>query len=302
MKSFRQIVLDEYFEPSAGKALRVTLAFILPLIWGMLTGNMEPAVWIAITAQILSNVKIRGAYPLKLLILSGAVLACAVCAALGTLAGGNWLVATLLMMALAFPGGFVRQSGDHGPGITVGVLLLYLLSLDHPGNMILAGKMFLWVLAGGVLALLFTLLAWAFVPFSPFRRSIALTWKALSDWLGAFSLQADTGSMQGPVNELDEKELFFRGELNNSMETLSRRQALSHARQNRFSYQLVELRRIASFAGNVISSLRVLMDTAAKNEQFPAKLFHFLLENMAQVTHRISLSIITHRPEDIYAT
>lgn len=300
MKYFRQIVLDEYFEPSLGRALRVTLAFVLPLIWGMFTGNLGPAVWISITAEILSNVRIRGAYPLKLLILAGAVPACAVCAALGTLAGGNWWLASLLMMALAFPGGFVRQSGDHGPGITVGVLLLYLLSLDHPGGWAMAGKMFIWALAGGALALLFTLLSWAFVPFSPFRRSVALTWKGLSDWLLGFSALVDLPENERPVNKLDESELAFRGKLSDSMETLSRRQALSHARRNRFSWQLVELRRIASVAGNVVSSLRAITDIAKKNGEFPRKLFYYLLENAGQAAHRIALSIITHRPEDAY--
>lgn len=57
--------------------------FILPLIWGMATNNLGPAVWIAISGQILCSVSIRGTYPLRLLILSGAVLACSVSAALG---------------------------------------------------------------------------------------------------------------------------------------------------------------------------------------------------------------------------
>ena len=63
-----------------GKGIRVALALVAPLVWGMATGHMEPAVWIAITAQVLSSVSLRGAYPLKLLVQGGAVPACAVCA------------------------------------------------------------------------------------------------------------------------------------------------------------------------------------------------------------------------------
>jgi uncharacterized membrane protein YccC len=261
LKSIHQIVLNEYFEPAAGRAVRVTLAFVLPLIWGMVTGNMAPAVWICITAQILSNVTIQGSYPLKLLILSGGVLACAVCGALGTLAGHHWLVAAVLMAILAFLGGFVRQSGNYGPGITIGVLLIYLLALDQPGESVLAGENFAWIFIGGVLALLFTLLAWMFVPFSPFRRSIALTWKALADWLDIFEEANETGSSENSsVTSLDEKELLLRNELNSSMELLSRKQALAHAKQNRYSFRLVELRRMASEAGNALSSLQTLKE------------------------------------------
>lgn len=302
MKSIHQIVLNEYFEPAAGRAVRVTLAFVLPLIWGMVTGNMAPAVWICITAQILSNVTIQGSYPLKLLILSGGVLACAVCGALGTLAGHHWLVAAVLMAILAFLGGFVRQSGNYGPGITIGVLLIYLLALDHPGDSVLAGEMFAWILIGGVLALLFTLLAWMFVPFSPFRRSIALTWKALADWLDIFEEANETGSSENSsVTSLDEKELLLRNELNSSMELLSRKQALAHAKQNRYSFRLVELRRMASEAGNALSSLQTLKESVSDLAGFPEELFHHLTGNLAQVARRIAISIITHRPEDIYA-
>ncbi|MGH2642942.1 MAG: FUSC family protein, partial [Chitinophagaceae bacterium] len=302
MKSIHQIVLNEYFEPAAGRAVRVTLAFILPLIWGMVTGDIGPAVWISITAQILSNVTIQGSYPLKVLILSGGVLACAVCGALGTFAGHHWLVAAVLMAILAFLGGFVRQSGNYGPGITIGVLLIYILALDHPGDSVLAGEMFAWILIGGMVALLFTLLAWMFVPFSPFRRSIALIWKALADWLDTFEkTHGDASSEKIPVNSLDERELLLRDELNSSMELLSRQQALAHARQNRYSFRLVELRRMASEVGNAVSSLQTLEESARRLAGFQEELFRNLTGNMAQAARRIAISILTHRPEDIYA-
>lgn len=302
MKSIHQIVLDEYFEPAAGRAVRVTIAFVLPLIWGMITGNMAPAVWVSITAQILSNVTIQGSYPLKLLILSGGVLACAVCGALGTLAGHHWLAAAVLMAALAFLGGFVRQSGNYGPGITIGVLLIYLLALDHPGNVVLAGEMFTWILIGGILTLLFTLLAWVFVPFSPFRRSIALIWKALADWLDTFGeINKMESAEEKPVTSLDEKELLLRNELNSSMELLTRKQALAHSKQNRYTFRLVELRKMASEAGNAVSSLQTLEESTRPIGEIPKELFHHLKGNLAQVARRIATSIITHRPEDIYA-
>jgi uncharacterized membrane protein YccC len=266
----------------------------------MATANIGAAVWIAISAQVLSSVNIRGSYPLKLLILSGAVLACAVCAALGTLAGGYWIGAAVLMAGLAFLGGFVRQSGDHGPGIAIAVLLLYLLSLDHPGDVNTAAEMFLWVLEGGILALLSTLIAWAFVPFNPFRRSIALTWKTLAEWLQIFSGQTNDTETPEPVSALDEKELALRSELNDSIETLSRRQAIAHAKQNRYSYQLVELRRIVSEAGNAASALRTVTETVAQNKHFPEKLFHYALDNMRLTAQRIAISIVTHKGEDIY--
>jgi uncharacterized membrane protein YccC len=300
LKSFHQIILEEYFEPTIGKAIRVMLALVLPLIWGMLTGHMTPAVWIAISAQVLSSVNVRGSYPLKLLVLSGAVAACAVAAALGTLAGAWWAVAALLMAALAFIGGFVRQSGDHGPGITLAVLLLYLLTLDSPGGFRAAGDLFLWVLEGGLLALLSTLANWAFTPFDPFRRSIAMTWKTLAEWLHLLSRHLRETGEGRYLRELDEKELALRAELNDSMETLSRRQAIAHARQNRYAYRLVELRRLASLAGGALSSLRVTAEQILREQDFPDKLFQYALENMRIVAQRLGICIVTNKAEDAY--
>lgn len=302
LKSFQQIILDEYFEPVMGKALRVTIAFVGPLLWGMATGRMDSAVWMAITAQVLSNISIRGSYPLKLLVLSGVVLACAACAALGTLAGNQWWLAGAMMMVLAFLAGFVRQSGDHGPGITIAVLLLYLLCVDHPGGLAEAAQMFGWVAAGGVLALVFTLVAWAFVPFSPFRRSIALTWKALAEWLQEYARYLGHEDEAGLLGRLDEQELALRHELSTSMELLSRKQAIAHARQNRYSFHLIELRRLVSAAGNALSSLRTAAETIERQEAFPRSMYRYALENLAQTARRLAIAIINHRPEDVYTT
>ncbi|PJJ75606.1 putative membrane protein YccC [Thermoflavifilum aggregans] len=304
MKPLHQIILQEYFEPAIGRAVRVTLAFVVPLIWGLLTGHMGEAVWIALTAQLLSNVLIPGSYPLKILILSGATLAAAVCAMLGKLAGHCWLVATLLMMVLAFLGGFVRQTGNFGPGITISVLLLYLLTLDHPGNRQTALHLFAWVSTGGLLAIGFTVLAWAFVPFSPFRRSVALVWKALADWLHAFYEQQFQPHAAQPdvLNPLDEHELSFRQAMSDSMEWLSRKQALARARLYRQVYQLVELRRIASQVAQSLAALRTTTESYLQQDSFPKETFSYLLDNLSRTAERLALSIISHRREHVYFT
>lgn len=300
MSGLKHIFLDEYFEPALGRAIRVTLAFILPLAWGLFTGNMEAAVWIAIGAEVLTFAKLEGSYPVKLLILSGAVVASSVAGMLGTLAGGNDLWAILLMLLLAFLGGFVRQSGPQGPGITIGTLLIFLISLDRPGNWVDAGEMFIWVLCGGIIALVFTLFSWVFIPYSPFRRSISSTWKAMSDWLQLFSTLLKKGS--GLSDDLlDEKELDFRTALNDSMEVLSRRQAIAHSNQNRLSYHLVELRRVVSFVDPAVSSLFDAIKNLKKEKDYPGTLILYIMENMSQAAHRIAISIISNRPENVYA-
>ncbi len=303
MFHLKSVFLDEYFEPALGRAIRSTLAFILPLLWGLTIGNMGAAVWIAIGAQLLSTVNVSGSYPMKLLVMSGAIIASGIAGMLGILVGGSWILSTLLMLILAFFGGFVRQSGSHGPGIMLSVLLIYLLSLNLSGGFAAAGKMFIWVLSGGLIALIFTLLYWVFIPFSPFRRSVSYAWKAMSDWVSLLAETISKGQEDGnPVNELDEKEFAFREELSNSMELLSRHQGIRHGHRNRLSYQLVELRRIVSFSDPALTSLIDALGQVKTNPEFPEKLLFYILENLSQAMRRIAISIISNRPEDVYAT
>lgn len=231
--------------------------------------------------------------------MSGAVVASSVAGMLGTITGGSDLWASIIMILLAFLGGFVRQSGPHGPGITIGVLLIYLLCLDHPGHFVAAGEMFVWILSGGIIALVFTLFSWVFIPYSPFRHSVANIWKGMSDWLNAFSTIIKEGK---PVteDELDEKELDFRTALNASRDILSRKQAIAHARQNKLSYQLVELRRIISVAGPAVTSCRDAIDHLQKQKNFPGKLIAYILDNLTQAAHRMAVSIISNHRENVY--
>src|SRR5690348_3168242 len=134
-----------------------------------------------------------------------------------------------------------------------------------------------------------------------FRRSIALTWKTLAEWLHVLSGSLNAPAEAGSLRELDEKELALRAELNQSMETLSRQQAIAHARQNRYSYRLVELRRLASLAGNALSSLRAVAGTGARGKDFPDKMFQYALENMRIAAQRTGICIVTNKAEDVYA-
>lgn len=258
--------------------------------------------YIALSAMSLSLLNIQGSYPLKLLVMSCVGLCIGLSGMLGVLVGGNWLLATFAMAILAFIGGFVRQSGTYGPGMAMGFLLIFLVCLDRPGTVSDASNLFLWLMSGGALGAVLILLSWAFIPFSPFRRSTAYTWKAMSDWITLLSATfSQEVSSERPVNELDEKELALREELDKSRAILSRKQALAHARKNRLTYQLVELRRIVSSASPAVSALHAALEGVKKENELPVKGIHYILENIGQATHRIAISIISNRREDVYA-
>ncbi|HLR36790.1 MAG TPA: FUSC family protein, partial [Chitinophagaceae bacterium] len=127
-------------------------------------------------------------------------------------------------------------------------------------------------------------------------------WDSMSDWIRSltFTLSPHT-SKDHSVDEPDEKELTFREDLSNSIDILSRKQAIAHSRLNRLSLQLVDIRRIISNANPTVASLRDAIDTLKEHPKFPGKLIKYILENLTQSTHRIALCITTNRRGDIYA-
>lgn len=297
----RNLVLQEYFEPVLGRALRTTLALILPLLWGLRYHHMDAAVWAGVSAQLLSNATLRGGYGLRLRIVAGAGILCSMLAFMGMLAG-HWVwLSTLLMALLAFAGGYIRQSGDHGPAMVLAGLLLYLLGTDAPGTLSQAIDTGLAVLAGTGLAVLLLVLAWPFIPFSPLRRSVALNWKALADWLDTLASRLPDLTAANTASDLDLKERTIRESISHSMQEMSRRQALRRARTSHISFQMVELRRLASMMAASLYALRNTMEQLIQAEgsvKLHEPYLQRCLESLGHTCYWMSVALVSNREED----
>lgn len=296
---FDRIILNEYFEPAAGRAARVTIALILPLVWGIWSGHVTDSVWISLGAELLSLVDVRGQYPQRMLIVATGTAAAALCTFLGTLAGPYIFAAVAGMAILSALGGFIRNINDYGPGLALAALILFLFSLEHPAAAEAALHRSLLILKGGVLALGLILISWPLVPYYPLRRSVALTWKGVADLLKAMEEETLRNPADPQPGRLEEKELALREAINHSMQIISRQQALRHGKQNTLSFQLVELRRLASEAGAALAAVRVSLENEAiQQDIIPASLLHHTLDVFSHAAHRIAVAIVSNREED----
>ncbi|GAA4319222.1 FUSC family protein [Compostibacter hankyongensis] len=297
----RNVILNEYFEPVIGKAFRVTLSLIIPFIWGIATGRTAESVWIALGAELLAMVDYRGTYPRRIAVLVVSTLIAAVCTFLGTWAGSYFVWSVLGMGLLAVLGGFLRNTGDHGPGVVLAGLLLFLFSLEHPGHPAEALYRSSLVLRGGAWALALILITWPMVPLSPLRRSVALTWKAVADLLdvlGQDDPDAGHPDYARPA-KIEEKEIALRDAITHSMAIISRKQALRPGKDNEVFARLAELRKTASLLGASLAAVRTNLETVYRLKvPVPSSLITNILNAFSHATQRVALAIISNRAED----
>src|SRR5690349_4426890 len=99
-------------EPSLSWGLRMAVATVVPVVWGISTGHEEAAEWIAVTADCICWVALKGTYPQRLrVLLGGAVLALGF-ASLGSLTGTSTLLSIGCMVVVAFMAGLFKNLGE----------------------------------------------------------------------------------------------------------------------------------------------------------------------------------------------
>ena len=110
----------ESLNPAITRALRGSVAFVVPLIIAQLLKLPVDLSFAAVGAQVVALTDVRGAYRSRLVVLAVVTAAITAATLLGTLAAGHLFVSVLAIAALALLAGVARHlSGDYGPGLGV---------------------------------------------------------------------------------------------------------------------------------------------------------------------------------------
>ena len=95
-----ELFQQESINPALTRALRGTVAFVLPLVVAQLLKLPADASFAAVGAQVVALTDVRGAYRSRLVILAVITAAITGATMLGTLAAGHLLVSVLAIAAL----------------------------------------------------------------------------------------------------------------------------------------------------------------------------------------------------------
>lgn len=181
MSAFSELTDSATLHPDVGRAVRATVGFMVPL-------GLAAAGWVsldvslvAIAAQNLAMVDLRGDYRLRVALLAAMSLVFTGAAALGATVADAPGVAVLATGLMAVLGGLWRHlSSDYGPPLAISSTLVFLLALSDSGAAsgvpVLAGA----ALIGSLWGLVVQVAHWPFRPQHALRSTVADSWLAVA--------------------------------------------------------------------------------------------------------------------------
>lgn len=234
---------------------RMALSGTAPIIWGLMTGRISDAVWVTVTAEAVTWVELKGAFTWRLRVLVAAAVLAVSAAVLGSLTGHSLLLSCICMFIVGFGATILKNIGDRASGLAIAFYLMFIICNAFPvSEAVAVQQRMLLIGAGGIWALLVGVVASAFMPEQePFRRQIAVIWRAIAALADAVSKSDNRPGYTGMLAQVYAREKDVRTAINNSFEFYSQTAQQTSTRDNR-QYQLAQLRKVAGLvAVNVIA-------------------------------------------------
>ncbi|RYD35671.1 MAG: hypothetical protein EOP87_06975, partial [Verrucomicrobiaceae bacterium] len=208
----------ESMSPDLNRAIRSTVAFMVPLT-AISAGwlRMDPA-HACIAANTIALVDVRGGYSLRLGLLLAISFVLTLSVALAMPGVPSPVMALLGTAVIVGLGGYWRHlSTDYGPGLAVSSSLLFFISLapplTHPADATLDPVTA--TLAGALFGTLLQVILWPIRPQHPLRQTVAESWMGLGDLLEAMSPGRSAGDEM-----ITQREVELRATLNRTQATL----------------------------------------------------------------------------------
>lgn len=287
--------------PDVKRALRATVAFVVPLVAFHAMGWHGDALFVAMAAQATALPDLRGAYRMRLAILVAMTLIVAGSAMLGVLAGGHNVTSMLAMGVVALLAGcWHHLSADYGAPVSVTSVLIFLLGLAHPGSPAAAWHMAGLILLGASFTIVLSMAFWPIRPRHPLRDAVAESWMAASDL--AARMRPDLASHAGPLADLvaqGEREL--RAALDRSYVILS---TGATRRSAAFIVQLEEMRLQAVQFGMRLAAWHSSCDALAKGADALRLLpvMDSCLKALSDAARSVAVTLVTERAENLALT
>lgn len=300
-KQINKLIEQETFESTFTWGLRMAVSVTVPIIWGALTGRIEDAVWMALAAEGICFVELRGSFSQGLRVLVAGMFLAFVFSVLGSITGTNIWLSVIGMLLVGFISGLFKNLGDRGSNLAVSVFVVYIISNAFPTHTTpeLVERMLL-VLAGGAWTVLVGMIITASMPAQePYRRTVGVIWKAIAGLTATISHGWDGKTLKSSIRDIYLKEKEVRMAIDSSLhfyETL----ADQVNRKDKHKYNLAQVRKATSLVAahiNAISEELENLHISDKDISLKLKLYD-VLKSLQQTTERMAVFVITLKPED----
>jgi uncharacterized membrane protein YccC len=300
-QSFNNRFRNQYLEPSWGWGLRVALSVTIPLIWGVIFGEASGAEWMAIAAECVSFIELKGNVGQRIRLLLSASLLSVLFCIVGSLAGNVIWIGLPGIFVVGFLSGLFKNLGDRGMGLALSVYIFYIIASAYP----VPDSTALWARCGWVaLGSLWTVLvglgSFLFIRIgTPYRRTIAAIWQSVAMLAQTTGKGLDGRTTRSSVREIYLKEKDVRTAIDNSLALFE--ETLDEVnRKQKDKYALAQSRRLASLVSLHIIQISELTEQIIKhtnNRQFTLQ-FYSLFRSIELIGERMDIFMLTLKEEE----
>ncbi|HTN47012.1 MAG TPA: FUSC family protein [Flavipsychrobacter sp.] len=301
-QSINKLLEDESFEPRLSWGLRMAIAAIVPVIWGLITGNIAAATWMTLTAECICWVELKGSFRQRASILLVGLLLAVCFATLGTITAEYEIISVICIFIVCFLAGLFKNLGDRGSGLAICIYVIFIVCNAYPVKdaAVLRERVSL-VLAGGIWTFIVGITGSFFIPLrQPYRRSIALIWKANASLLHTIQQGWDSKSLRKSNREIYLQEKQVRTAIDSSLQLFENRAFQTDIFPAK-EVELAKLRKLTALVGIHLVSIGDELDSVKLTEVNPdikTKLSDVLLA-MEQVLNNMALYILSLKPESL---
>lgn len=279
----------------------MAIAATVPVVWGVMTDRLEEASWITLAAECICWVELKGSFAQRFRVLVGGAFLALFFAALGAITAGSIWLSMAAMLLVGFLAGLFKNLGDRGAGLAVCVQVLFVLSNAFPiANFDVLEERLSLVALGGIWTIFTGVLASAFIPAQqPYRRTIALIWRANANLSRAIAKGWDGRSVRSTIRELYEKEKEVRVALDTSFNFFER-MAHQQDKRQKDQYELAQLRKATALVASHIVAIGEEVEQVRIKEVHPElriKL-HDTLRALGQALDRMGVFVVSLKPEE----
>lgn len=281
----------ESLEPNISWALRMAIAAMAPLLWGVYSGKPIEAGWIAFIAETICWVELKGDLEHRIKLLAGGSVLALTFGLLGSITGGVLWLSVVAMAVVGFITSILKNIGDRGSALAICVFAIFIFCNAYPTDSWpeLKERM-LQICIGVAWNAVAAIVASLFVPAQmPYRRSIAVIWKTISELTNTISQGWDGVKARSKEHDIYLKEQAIRTAIDASME-LFEKGVNEATEKDGHEYTLAHVRKAAAIVGAqmvTISNELAQIDRAKLNSSMRVKIFT-LLRATQQVLERIA--------------
>lgn len=298
-RKINQSLINSSREPAWGWGFRAAVSLTIPLIWGVVTGNADAAIWMALAGECVAFIDLKGNVGQRFrLLISAAALSVLFCLA-GSLAG-NYLWLNLLgMLLVGFVSGLFKNLGDRGVSLALSVYLFYILTSSHPLYWDTAlGERVAWVALGAGWAVLTGIISFLFIRAgTPYRESIAVIWKAVAELAETAGNGWDGRSKKSGIREIYLKEKAVRDALDGSIYLF---EETTEKAGKTPRYELPQARKTTSIVSLYLiqlSDVAEQLNPFNLSRRFSLQI-HSLFRTLQQIGERMEIYMLTQKDEE----